>query len=79
MQPRMLDAEKLPIPTHYVWEHYLGEENYEEPRQMASEEWWMPTATRDPGEMAEALAVVMELYHSNHESRLRTWVETRIR
>ena len=82
-QERLLDAERLPIPSVYIRQQFLfaqpGELDMFEPVTDAPEDQWEVVPTRDPNEFAEAIACVLDLYHDDHEVRLRTWIETIVR
>lgn len=70
-----LDVRKLPVPTCYVRQQFIGE-GYKDIPSNVSEEFWEPILTRRPEEYTEAIAVALELFHEDHETRMRTWVET---
>ncbi len=71
-----LDVVKLPVPTCYVRQQFMGADGFKEIPSNVSEEHWEPVLTRAPEEYIEALTVALELFHETHEVRNRTWVET---
>lgn len=71
-----LDVTKLPVPTSYVRRQLIGADGYRDIPSNVSEEHWEPILTRAPEEYTEAISVALELFHEDHETRMRTWVET---
>lgn len=74
-QDRLFDlAPSQRTPEVRVFEQFVGEDGYiTTPTETLD---WEPVPTWDPHGMAEACALLLEHYHSDHEWRLRVWAET---
>ena len=71
-----LDVTRVPVPTCYVRQQFLGADGYKEIPTNVFEEHWEPRLTRAPEEYVDAMTLALELFYEDHEVRNRTWVET---